>query len=141
MLQHQCGLSEAPENVEIISKSLQKIMFNGFVNWWRTCIICGALRNLVTFLQFKKSRKTTMEEASACNFTKSNIPACVIFTVFKLHWQYQIAQSVSHFLYRFLHKQKSSSFLFSRGLKVSIWQPNLHSYLHSPSTHKKMCVF
>ena len=57
MLQHQCGLFEAPENVEIISKSLPKIMFNGFVNWWRTCIICDALPNLVTFYNLKNQEK------------------------------------------------------------------------------------
>ena len=34
--------------------------------------------------------------ASACNFTKSNVPSWVFFTFFKFHKWYKIAQSISY---------------------------------------------
>ena len=50
--------------------------------------MCGALRDLVPFLQFKKREKNTHGrvlllvklQAEACNFTKSNTPPWVFFT-------------------------------------------------------------
>ena len=45
-------------------------------------------------------------QASASNFTKSNIPPWVFFTFFKLFKWYQIAQSVS------FQQDKLPSFLF-----------------------------
>ena len=49
--------------------------------------ICGALRDLVPVLQFKKREKHPWRsvnliklQASACNFTKSNTPPWVFFT-------------------------------------------------------------
>ena len=64
-------------------------------------IICDALRDLVPFVQFKKSeqhpwRSVTFSEAS--NFTKSNTPPWVFFTFFILYKWYQIAQRIT-FLY------------------------------------------
>ena len=50
--------------------------------------ICGALRDLVSFVQFKKRE--------ACNFTKSNTPPWVFFTFFKLYEWYQIAKTTTH---------------------------------------------
>ena len=63
-----------------------------------TCI-CGALRDLVQFVQFKKREKHPWRsvnfsklQASPCNFTKINTPPWVFFTFFKLYKWYQIAQ-------------------------------------------------
>ena len=50
--------------------------------------ICGALPDLVPFVQFKKRDKV------ADNFTKINTPAWVFFTFFKLYKWYQIAQRI-----------------------------------------------
>ena len=64
-------------------------------------LICGALRDSVPFVQFKKLEKHPWRKvllvkllASACNFTKRNNPPWVFFTFFKLHNWYQIMQSV-----------------------------------------------
>ena len=46
--------------------------------------ICGALRDFVPFVQFKK--------AEACNFTKINTPPWVFLTFFKLYKWHQIVQ-------------------------------------------------
>ena len=51
---------------------------------------CGALRDLVPFVRFKKREKhpyvllLVKLQASACNFTKNNTPPWVFFTFFKL---------------------------------------------------------
>ena len=64
---------------------------------------CGVLRNLVSFVQFKKHEiihggvlLLVKMQASTCNFTKSNTPPWVFLTFFKLYKWYQIAQSVSY---------------------------------------------
>ena len=61
--------------------------------------MCGALRDLVPFVQFKKHEKyhggvliLVKLQASACKFTKINAPPWVFFTFFKLYKWYQIAQ-------------------------------------------------
>ena len=64
--------------------------------------ICGALRDLVLFVQFKKREKHPWGSvnfskvliliAEACNFTKINTPLWVFITFFKLYKWYQIAQ-------------------------------------------------
>ena len=52
-----------------------------------TILNCGALRDLVPFVQFKNVKNThegvlvlVKLQAEACNFTKINIPPCVFFT-------------------------------------------------------------
>ena len=71
-------------------------------DWKWKSIICDALRYLLPFVQFKNMKN--MEEcyfwlklqASACNFTKSNTPAWVVFTFFKLHKWCQIVRRISY---------------------------------------------
>ena len=48
--------------------------------------ICGALRDLVPFVQLKNVKNTHRGVLLlvACNFTKSNTPPWVFFTFFKL---------------------------------------------------------
>ena len=62
-------------------------------------LICGALRDLVPSVQFKKREKhqwRSVTFSKACNFTtKSNTPPRVFFTYFKLYKWYQIAQRIS----------------------------------------------
>ena len=65
-----------------------------------------ALSDLVAFVQFKNVKNTyggvlllvklVKLQASACNFTKSNILPWVFFTFFKLYEWYQIAQSTTY---------------------------------------------
>ena len=40
----------------------------------KNIIICGALRDLVPFVQFKKREKHPWRSVLACNFTKGNTP-------------------------------------------------------------------
>ena len=66
-------------------------------------LICGALRDLVLFAQFKKREKKNHEvvlilvklQASAYNFTKINTPPWFFFTFFKLYKWHQIAQRIT----------------------------------------------
>ena len=52
--------------------------------------MCDALRDLVSFVQFKKREKcqwrsvTFSKVAGACNFTESNTPQWVFLTFFKI---------------------------------------------------------
>ena len=53
-------------------------------------IVCDAMRNLVPFAQFKKRENThgrvllsVKLQPKACNFTKSNTPPWVFFTLLK----------------------------------------------------------
>ena len=63
---------------------------------------CGALRDLVPFVQFKKLEKHPRRSVNfrsnrlkpATLLTKINTPPWVFFTFFKLYKWYQIAQSV-----------------------------------------------
>ena len=71
-------------------------------------LICGALRNLVAFVQFKKREKHPWRSVNfskvlilvilgkACNFTKINTPPWVFFTFIKLCKCYQIAQGTTY---------------------------------------------
>ena len=54
------------------------------------------MRDLVTFVQFKKHEKNQWRSAKFCNYTKSNTPPWVFFTFFKLQKLYQIAQSITY---------------------------------------------
>ena len=54
--------------------------------------ICGALRDLVPFVQYKKCEK----QLTVCNFTKINTPPGVLFTFFKLYKYYQIVQRTTY---------------------------------------------
>ena len=56
-------------------------------------VICGTLRNLVPFVQFKKREKHQWK--SITFITKSNTPPWVIFTFFELYKWCEITQSVS----------------------------------------------
>ena len=63
---------------------------------------CGALRNLLPFVQFKKREKHPWRvlilvklQDKACNFTKINTPPWFFFHVFKLGKWYQIAQRIT----------------------------------------------
>ena len=93
--------------------------------WWSD--ICGALRDLVLFVQFKK-RENTHEgallvvklQASSCFFTKSNTPPWVLFfTFFKLYQWYQIAQLITYVGESFLRKLLTAK---SRWSIKYIWQ-------------------
>ena len=61
------------------------------------------LRDSIPFLQFKKREEhpwgsvtlSMVAQALACNVTKNNTPQGVLFTFFKFHKWYQIAQYVS----------------------------------------------
>ena len=70
-------------------------------------LICGALRDLLPFVQFKKREKLPCRSVNfncrleAYNFTKINTPPWVFFTFFKLYKWYQIAQHIT-FIYLFL---------------------------------------
>ena len=73
---------------------------------------CGAMRDLVSFVQVKKR-----EKHPCSNVTFSNTLPCVFFTLSKLYKWYQIAQSVSTFndkkYERAFRKEQSFSFLES----------------------------
>ena len=48
--------------------------------------MCDGLRNLESFVQFKKREKHSWRSATkACNFTKSNTPLWVLFTFFNMY--------------------------------------------------------
>ena len=65
--------------------------------------ICGALRDLVSFAQFKKREKHPW---TSVNFsTKIKIPPWVFFTFFKLYKWYQIAQRITYDLTSYVSKQ------------------------------------
>ena len=70
--------------------------------------ICGALRDLVRFAQFKKRKNThggvlilVNLQTEACNVTKINIPPWVFYTFFKLYKSYQIVQRITYFEVQF----------------------------------------
>ena len=49
-------------------------------------VTCGALRDLIPFVQFKKHEKHSVSfHAQACHFTKINTSPWVFFTCFKLY--------------------------------------------------------
>ena len=54
--------------------------------------MCGALRDLLAFAQFKKHEKHPWRSVT---FTKSNTPPWVFFMFFKLYKWYQIAQNIT----------------------------------------------
>ena len=63
---------------------------------------CDALRNLVSLVQFKKREHTrggvlllVKLQALACNFTKSDTPQCLFFSLLNLYKWYQIAQCMT----------------------------------------------
>ena len=59
----------------------------------QTCTaICGALRDLVPFVQFKKREKHPWRSA---NFSNINTPPWVFFTLFKLYKWHQIGQRIT----------------------------------------------
>ena len=60
-----------------------------------------ALGDLVPFVQFKKRKKgvlllVKLQALAGLNFTKSNTPPWVVFTFFKLHKWYQVAQNITY---------------------------------------------
>ena len=64
----------------------------------REMAICGTLRNLVPFEQFKKRKKhpwRSINFIEACNFTKINTSPWVFFTFLKLYKWYEIAQRIT----------------------------------------------
>ena len=60
--------------------------------------ICGVLRDLQPFVQFKKREKHPWRTVTfqTCNFTKINPPPWMFFTFFKLYRWYQIAQNITY---------------------------------------------
>ena len=54
--------------------------------------ICDALHDLVAFVQFKKREKHPWRS----NFTEINTPQWVVFTFFKVHKCYQVAQRITY---------------------------------------------
>ena len=56
------------------------------------------MRDLVTFVQFKNREKQLWRSVTFSNFTKSNTPSWVFFTIFKLFKWYQIGQNIMWFL-------------------------------------------
>ena len=70
--------------------------------------MCGALRDLIPFVQFRKREKhpwrsVTLSKVASCNFTKSNTPSWVFFTFFKLYKWYQITQIITYMNYFLVH--------------------------------------
>ena len=62
-------------------------------------IICGALRDSVPFVQFKKREKHSWRSVNfskVAGFTKINTPLWVFFTFLKLYKWYQIAQRITY---------------------------------------------
>ena len=62
-------------------------------------LIWDSLSDLILFVQFEKCdkhpwRSVTFSKVEACNFTKSNTPLWVFFTLFKLYKWCQIAQRI-----------------------------------------------
>ena len=78
--------------------------------------ICGALRDLLPFVQFKKREKHPQRSANfrACNFSKINTPPWVFFMFYKLYKWYQIAQRTTYF-YSIIYSLEFMG-LFSCGL-------------------------
>ena len=81
---------------DYVSKLLDKLQ--GWLYIYE--LICGALRDLVPFVQFKRRENThggvlllVKLQVSAYNFTKSNTTPWVFFTFYKLHKWYQIVQA------------------------------------------------
>ena len=59
-------------------------------------MICGALRDLIPFVQFKKHEKHPWRSVTnGCRFTKSNTSPWVFFTFFKFYKWYHIAQRIT----------------------------------------------
>ena len=59
--------------------------------------ICGALRDLLLFVQFKKREKHPWRSVNfSNNFTKINTPPWVFFTFLKLYRWYQIVQNITN---------------------------------------------
>ena len=61
--------------------------------------ICGALRNLVSFVQFKKREENPWRNVNfskVAGFTKINTPPWLFFTFFKLYKWYRIAQRITY---------------------------------------------
>ena len=74
--------------------------FTLIITMRRIFTICGALRDLVPFVQFKKHEKYPWRSAdfskdATCNFTKINTSPWVFFTFFKLYKWYQIAECIT----------------------------------------------
>ena len=80
------------------------IIFRGVFNSFMTeVLICGALRDLVPFVQFRKREKHPWKsvnlsklQAEACNFTKIDTPPCVFFTFFKIVQMSTKSRNASH---------------------------------------------
>ena len=70
-------------------------------------LTCGALHDLVPFVQFEKREKHPWRSATsikvAGNFTKSNTPPWVFFTFFKLYKWNQIAQNITDDFFSMAH--------------------------------------
>ena len=61
------------------------------------CAICYHLYNLKNVKNTHGGVLLLVKlQAKVCNFTKSNTPACVFFTFFKLYEWYQIAQHITY---------------------------------------------
>ena len=70
--------------------------------------ISGALRDLVSFVLYKKHEKhpwRSVTFSKACNIAKSNTPPWLFFTFLKLYKWYKIAQSIAYFVLFFLFAQ------------------------------------
>ena len=72
-------------------------------NFHKKIFICGALRDLIPFVQFKKRAKHPWRSVTfskvvgfSMQLTKSNTPTWVFLTFFKLYEWYQIAQSTTY---------------------------------------------
>ena len=84
-----------------------------YVHFFYKCYvdICGALRDLVPFAQFKKREKHPWRsvnfgvkcQALACNFTKINTPPWVFFTLFKFFQFLKHTMRLCPFLNTLIH--------------------------------------
>ena len=76
-----------------------KELMGSFLEIFQEFNKCGALHDLVPFLQFKKRGGLLLLvklQAEASNFTKSNTSFWVIFMFFKFYKWYQIAQRTTN---------------------------------------------
>ena len=83
-----CSVFSDKYSAIIFPLCLTSFLFDYFIT---LLYICDALRDLVSFVQFKKNAKNTHGEmilqVEAFNFTKSNTPQSLFFTLFKLYKQ------------------------------------------------------
>ena len=119
-------------------KNLLRTLAQNMVEDWSftRIFICGALHDLVPFVQFNKRENTHGRvlilvnlQASACTFTKINTPLWVFFMFFKLYKWYQIMQRTTYCL-------QSEKLINQTNFTIPVIESLLYS---TPRTLAKVC--